>query len=61
MYTSIAFRNAAIVILAARLRDFTNRPMDGKIVSRNYKQHLAINWATPTSIASLLQVSLKGD
>jgi len=35
--------------------------MDGKILSRNYKQHLAINWATPTSIASLLRISLKGE
>jgi hypothetical protein len=55
------FRVAAIAVLAARLRDFTNRPLAGKILSRNDNQHLAIIWATPTSIALLLGVSLKGE
>jgi hypothetical protein len=35
--------------------------MDGKILPRNDKQHLAINWATPSSVETLLRVSLKGE
>jgi hypothetical protein len=31
------------------------------MASRNYKQHLAIKWATPTSLGSLLRVSMKGE